>query len=112
MQARATLRPGQKGTKKLVERFGTQLIYVRYRYDARQRKRFTTVELIVDETAWDPPPPPPDRLALVRIAWDEVDLRDRVKAAGGRWDRERRLWLLPASQVKLLGLQRRVLPAQ
>ena len=112
MHARATLRPGQKGTKKLVERFGTQLIYVRYRYDVRQRKRFTTVELIVDETAWDPPPPPPNLPVLVRVGWDELDLRDRVKAAGGRWDRERRLWLLPASQVRLLGLQRRIQPDQ
>jgi hypothetical protein len=54
MDARATLRPGQKGTKKLVARFGARLIFVRYRYDTERKKRFTTVELIVDETDWNP----------------------------------------------------------
>ena len=52
MEARATLRPGQKGTKKLVARFGDRLICVRYRHDTTCRKRFTTVELIVDEADW------------------------------------------------------------
>ena len=52
MEARATLRPGQKGTKKLVTRFGDRLICVRYRYDTTRGKRFTTVELIVDESDW------------------------------------------------------------
>jgi hypothetical protein len=52
MEARATLRPGQKGTKKLVTRFGDRLICVRYRYDTMRGKRFTTVELIVDESDW------------------------------------------------------------
>jgi len=52
MEARATLRPGQKGTKKLLARFGDRLICVRYRYDTTRRKRFTTVELIVDEADW------------------------------------------------------------
>jgi hypothetical protein len=54
MEARVTVRPGQRGTKKLVRRFGERLICVRYRYDASQRKRFTTVELIVDEAPWSP----------------------------------------------------------
>ena len=35
MQTRLTLRPGQSGTKKLVDRFGERLIRVRYLYDAR-----------------------------------------------------------------------------
>ena len=51
-EANAGLRPGQKGTKKLVARFGDRLICVRYRYDTTRRKRFTTVELIVDEADW------------------------------------------------------------
>ena len=46
METRLTLRPGQNGTRKLVERFGKRLVRVRYRYDTEQRKRYTTVELI------------------------------------------------------------------
>ena len=57
MEARATLRPGQKGTKKLVARFGERPICVRYRYDTARKKRFTTRELIVDETDWMPSTP-------------------------------------------------------
>ena len=38
MKARVTLKPGQKGTKKLVERYGDALVCVRYRYDPVKRK--------------------------------------------------------------------------
>jgi hypothetical protein len=56
MEARTTRRPGQKGTKKLVKRFGDRLIFVRYRYDIHRQRRYTTVELIVDEQPWAPTP--------------------------------------------------------
>jgi hypothetical protein len=34
IETRLTLRPGQRGTRKLVERFGERLVRVRYLYDA------------------------------------------------------------------------------
>jgi len=46
MQTRLTLRPGQSGTKKLVERFGERLIRVPYLYDERAGRRLKTVELV------------------------------------------------------------------
>jgi len=49
------LRPGQPGTKKLVDQCGDKLFYVRYRYDARYGKRYKTIELIVGEADWVPP---------------------------------------------------------
>jgi hypothetical protein len=143
MEARATLRPGQRGTKKLVTRFGDRLICVRYRYDAARRKRFTTVELIVDESDWTastptapeaaPPGPTarptqtpiqtqagapkeacgepsaakPDLVGL-RVDFEEVDLRQKVKAAGARWDPGRRLWMLRRDRAIRLGLQERI----
>ena len=119
MEARSTLRPGQKGTKKLVARFGDRLICVRYRYDAQRRKRYKTVELIVDEAHWSPPEP---ALAArsdiehapvrVRLELWESGLQRKVKAAGGNWDREQRAWLLPLDQVQALGLEARILPPQ
>jgi hypothetical protein len=54
METRTTLRPGDRGTRKLRERFGKRLAGVRYRYDAEAGKRYTTVELIVAEAAWVP----------------------------------------------------------
>lgn len=119
MEARSTLRPGQKDTEKVLARFGDRLICVRYRYDAQRRKRLKTVELIVDEADWNPPQPAlaaridieqaPVRLRLE--LW-ESGLQRKVKAAGGTWDRERRTWLLPPDQVRALGPEARILRPQ
>jgi hypothetical protein len=49
MQIRLTLKPGQKGTKKLLRRYGDKLVCVRYRYDPQNKKRYKTVELIEEE---------------------------------------------------------------
>lgn len=53
----ATLKPGQNGTKRLVEKYGDRLVSVRYKYDADLRKRYTTVELIEEESDWAMKPP-------------------------------------------------------
>ena len=73
MEIRLTLKPGQKGTKKLVAEYGERLVCVRYRYDEARRKRFKTVELIVEEQEW---------LSAgarygVRVEWGEIDLARR-----------------------------------
>lgn len=54
MRTRLHLKPGQKGTKRLSEKYGEQLICVRYRYDEDTKKRYKTVELIVDIADWEP----------------------------------------------------------
>jgi hypothetical protein len=98
------MRSGQKGTKKLVGRLGSRLLFVHYRYDARLTKRFTTVELIVAETDWTPPASP---IARVRVEYWEAALRRDVKAAGAKWDQADKLWLLPLDRVRELGLKGR-----
>jgi hypothetical protein len=110
MRARSKLKPGQPGTRKLVEQYGNRLVCVRYRYDALKRRRYTTAEIIVDESDWDPMPSATARRELVpvRIAVHEVKLREKVKAAGGRWDPEKRVWHVPMEQVLQLGLGGRV----
>ncbi|GBD97048.1 hypothetical protein BMS3Abin06_01944 [bacterium BMS3Abin06] len=50
MQTKLTLLPGQSGTKKLLRQYGDQLICVRYCYDDYHKKRYKTVELIIEET--------------------------------------------------------------
>lgn len=54
METRVTLRPGDRGTKKLVQEFGQKLLCVRYRYDPVRRMRHKTVELVVESAPWDP----------------------------------------------------------
>ncbi len=54
MYIRRNLKPGRKGTKKLVDIYGDNLVCVRYRYDEKRKKRLKTVEIIIDETDWEP----------------------------------------------------------
>ncbi len=56
MKIRARMNPGQKGTKKFVEKYCDALVCVRYRYDTQKRKQYKTVEIIVSESDWVPPP--------------------------------------------------------
>jgi hypothetical protein len=44
MRVRRTLAPDQKGTKKLLHPYDSQLVCARYRDDAERRLRFTTDE--------------------------------------------------------------------
>jgi hypothetical protein len=84
---------------------------VRYRYDAQQKKRFKTVELIVAECPWEPPGPciPADTLVDLRIGFAEVDIRERVKQAGGKkWNLHRKVWELRYAQVVALKLETRI----
>ena len=125
MDVLGTRRPGQRGTRKLVTRYGDRLICVRYRYDAGTGKRYKTVELIVEESAGTPPPPPPEtpkpplkredinpfpppREVGVKVFYRESALREQVKAAGGRWLKNEKLWQLPFETAVALGLEHRI----
>ena len=98
------LSPKTPGAKRYASQYGETLVCVRYREDPHGKRRLTTVELIVDER----PLPVP---AGVRIAYGETELRRQVKAAGGIWDAERRLWRLPKTVIRKLKLEHRVVPA-
>ena len=107
MEIKATILPGQNRTKQLLRQYGEQLVCVRYRYDKARLKRFKTIELIIDEKDWIPQDHVRShRLVELRIDYDETGLREQVKAAGGRWDPEKKLWQLPytvAAKLRLLG---------
>lgn len=105
-RVRLHLKPGQTGTKQLLEQYGDRLVCVRYRYDAERKKRFKTVELLVAERDWEPPLPrvAPDKIVKLRVAFVEAALRDRVKRAGGTWHPEQRIWQLRYDRAVALGL--------
>src|SRR5215813_922243 len=69
MRTSLHLKPGRKGIKQLLAQYGDRLVCVRYRYDAQQKKRFKTVELIVAEWAWELPAPriPADQIVALRV---------------------------------------------
>jgi len=90
VKTRLKLKPGQKGTIKLLAEYRDALFCVRYRYDEERRKRFKTVEIIVEEKDWTPPPPKfadnvrvPLRIAFAEEALKEKSRRQEVDGLGG-----------------------------
>jgi hypothetical protein len=112
METRTTLRPGQKGTRKLLERFGDRLVCVRYLYDAASGRRHKTVELIVSSVPWTPRQRRPrrrdDEYVLVRIGFHETDLRERAKRLGAVWRPAQKVWEISWLAAKRLGVADRV----
>ena len=115
METRLTLRPGQHGTRKLVERFGERLLRVRDLYDSAAGRRLKTVELIVESVPWTPRPRRPrrrdDEIVAVRIGFEETDLRERARRLGAVWRPQQKLWELRWADVRRLGLASRVVDA-
>ena len=100
------LTPGQNGTKRLQAEYGNALVCVRYRLDGR--KRYTTVELVIDEQELPPPATRLQDIVAVTIGYQERALRDQAKKLGAHWDAERRVWLMPRSTAKAIGLEARI----
>ncbi|MDH4192447.1 MAG: hypothetical protein OEW21_19850, partial [Betaproteobacteria bacterium] len=108
METRLTLRPGQPGTRKLAERYGEKLVCVRYLYDAANGTRHKTVELIVESVAWRARARAQrrrdDDIVAVRIAWADLDRRERAKRLGAVWRPAQKLWEMRWIDAKRLGL--------
>ena len=110
------LHPGAPGTQRLAERYGSELICVRYRESEDGSQRLTTIELIIDvRSTRDPrtkvaPVLRNDDSVHLRIAPRETELQNKLRAFGARWDPASRTWVtqwLIAKHLKLT--QRRVL---
>ena len=112
METRLTLRPGQAGTKKLVLRYGERLLRVRYVYDEKTARRLKTVELIVESVPWHPAKRRPRRcdedIVAVRIAYGEIELRERARRLGAIWRPTQKLWEISWLDAKRLGIADRV----
>lgn len=108
MKTRLTLRPGQNGTKKLQTKYGARLLAVRYRYDVERRVRLKTVELVEEELPWITAPRDAKELVLLRIEFSEIELRRAIKAAGGAWHSQRKLWRVTFAAASALGLEKRI----
>jgi hypothetical protein len=62
-------------------------------------------ELIEEEKPWTAS----DAIYLVKIGYEETSLRERIKEAGGRWNAEKRGWIVNGSAVVRLALEDRVI---
>jgi len=101
MKSYAHLKPGQKGTRRLVEKYGKSLLCVRYRYDGIRGVRLKTVEIIVEEKPSTPSFRYRDMdIVTVMVHYTEKALRETLKAAGGRWDPEEKLWRVRYGSIR------------
>ncbi len=107
MEIRKTLQPGDMGTKRLLKKYGEQLVCVRYRIDKLSQKRFTTVELIIDEKPYIRTNP--NINAWVKINFNETKQRQQVKTAGAKWSTEHKVWIMDYEIAKKLGLKKRII---
>jgi len=115
MEVTKRLSPGKNGTKRYVNHFGERLIYVRYRHDRQAQKRYTTVELIVDEQTLQPQLPRNKALfplttenVYVRIEYHENKVRQQAKQAGAIWLAEQKRWKMRRRDAQRLGLRDRI----
>ena len=105
----AVLRPGEPGTKRLVAQYGDRLVCVRYLEDEARGKRYKSVEIIVEERDLKPRRPPAGGSEVyVKIAWEELNLREQVKQAGASWNKDLKLWKMKRAEALKLGLKDRV----
>ena len=109
MKSYCHLKPGQKGTQRLVAQYGAALLCVRYRYDAKRGVRLKTVELIVEERParrscrfGD------DDLAPVAVGFEETALREKLRQLRAKWEPRLKLWLVPYRLVRGTELEARI----
>ena len=78
---------------------------------------FKTIEIVIDRKPrwifaiprgkpWQPDAKKTrkNKLMSLRIAFDDMNARNQVKAAGGTWDAKRRVWQLVYEKVIELGM--------
>jgi hypothetical protein len=105
--------PGQPGSGRWQQRFGADLVCVRYRDDMATGRRVVTVEIQVEQRRL-----PlrlcyaPDDIVQIRIAFDEAQVRGVAIAVGGRWDQHTKTWFMSFAQALRAGLEDRIQHAE
>ncbi len=101
MKTRLVLKPGSRGTRKLLAEHGKRLVCVRYRYDLRLGRRWKTVELVVDEAEWKPKPRTRVCVRARSLRWTK---KIKIQEADVYWDEKREVWRMTYETAAELGL--------
>lgn len=102
MEITKTIKAGNAGSKNLQGIYGDSLICVRYRIDAKKKRRYTTVEIIVNEkniinyNVW------------VQLDIHSLQLRLKLMEEGAKWNTKKRLWKMSIRTAKLNDLENRI----
>ena len=122
MEGIRSLKPGHPRHGRLLAQYGNARVCVHYGIGPLARKRYKTVELIVDEHSLPPAPRMNNgdehtsrntvaRQVLVRISYAEDDLRAPSKQPAGRWLPDLKLWRMPRRNALAMGLRDRIVRA-
>ena len=103
------LKPGQKGTKRLVEQYGDALLCVRYRYDEKRGIRLKTIEIVVEERPCIPTRFKDGDIVSVSVHFDELELREQLRMLRARWDSQAKLWFVPYRLIRGTPLEERII---
>lgn len=98
----------QPGALKLARRYGEALVCVRHRESLDGSTRYITVELLIEQLPIFKKKPDAEIVAI-ELQRDEIELRKRILANGGRWDSRFRVWRLPRGVARRLRLMSRVI---
>lgn len=102
-----TIAPGQPGSLKLLRRFGSALLCVRYRDDPASATRMVTAEVILETR----PIPSAQRSSLVYIPLKPTEREVRMSAClmGAKWSESKHAWAMPRQTAKRLHILHRAL---
>lgn len=102
-----TLHPGQAGTHGWLRLHGGQLLCVRYRVDALQRTRYTTIELLVATAPLHHRDHPATEV-YAALDHKEPGLLDGARRLGARWDETSQMWRMSLAAAQALGIKHKV----
>ncbi len=85
-------------------------MFVRYRYNTDRTRRYTTVEIIVDEAERKiiSGRNPANKLVFIRVLRHERYIQRMIKSVGAHWKPRECLWEIPFREVMALGLEDRI----
>ena len=110
VDVRKTLRPGERGTRKLLKVYGDALVAVCYRHDEAAGVRLKTAEIVVARAKLNRSSSlAPSALVYAKVEPWEKPLHEKLKKGGARWDPALRLWRMRYDTAFALGLRRRIL---
>ena len=109
MKTHCHLKPGQKGTRRLLELYGEKLLCVRYRYDEKRGMRLKTVEIVVEEKPWQQPFRFQDGdMTPVSVGYEETALREKLRKLHAKWNPQKKVWLVPYHLIRGTELESRI----
>jgi hypothetical protein len=75
-----------------------------------RQQRIKTVELVIEKTEWMPPLRryTEDAMVHLHIKADDMPSRTQAKAAGGRWNPEKQLWVVKYGKIAGTPLEKHI----